>query len=196
LEYEILRQRRKSVRIFVEEDRVVVKAPWYLPKRIIDAFVKSHQDYIQRLIAPLEEFFYLGQKIKIEPIRHGWRMEGEIFYSDEDRRKNVESFLQKEAQAYIPKRVQELAKAFGDRYTRVGITGAKSRWGSCSSKGHLNFTWRLMTLPPDLIEYVIVHELCHLSYMNHSRAFWDLVRSRMPDYQQRRKRLKEYSTLF
>lgn len=75
--------------------------------------------------------------------------------------------------------------------TRITIRSQKTRWGSCSSKGGLNFNWRLYLAPPEILDYVVVHELCHLVEMNHSKAFWDLVGSILPDYKEREQWLKD-----
>lgn len=76
-------------------------------------------------------------------------------------------------------------------YNRVFFRNQKTRWGSCSSKRNLNFNWRLVLAPLDILDYVVVHELCHLEQMNHSKAFWNLVAEQAPDYKKRRKWLKE-----
>jgi len=77
-------------------------------------------------------------------------------------------------------------------YNKVFIRNVRSRWGSCSSRGNLNFNSRITRLPPELIDYVIVHELCHLGEFNHSQAFWDLVAKTMPEYKAMRQCLKKY----
>ena len=76
-------------------------------------------------------------------------------------------------------------------FTSITIRDQKTRWGSCSGRGTLSFNWRLILAPPEILDYVVVHELCHLTHMNHSREFWDLVGSVIPDYKVRRKWLKE-----
>ena len=196
MKYEIVREWRKSIRIFVRDQKVIVKAPHLVSKSVIDTFVKRHSTSLEKLLSPLESFLYLGKNIQIVPCKKGWHFEDEEFHSDEKRRENVEAFLKMEARAYILPRVRELAERFGDRYEKIRITSAKSRWGSCNSKGNLNFTWRLMRASPDLIDYVIIHELCHLTHMNHSKAFWNMVRSRLPEYEEMEKGLKELSILF
>ncbi|USN58448.1 MAG: M48 family metallopeptidase [Candidatus Peribacteria bacterium] len=99
--------------------------------------------------------------------------------------------LKKEAKSYIPLRTEELARIHGKAYHGLRITSAKTRWGSCSSKKNLNFSYRLMRCPKEVIDYVIIHELAHLKHMNHSRSFWLEVGQMMPDYVQQRKWLKK-----
>lgn len=90
-------------------------------------------------------------------------------------------------------RLERFNAVYGFAYHRVSIKDQRTMWGSCSRKGNLNFNWRVIQLPPALADYVIVHELCHLQELNHSRRFWDLVARTIPDYKERRKALRAYS---
>ena len=99
--------------------------------------------------------------------------------------------LKKRAKEYIPGRVQILASEHGLKYNKSRITSARSRWGSCSSKKNLNFSYRLMLTPGDVIDYVIIHELAHLKHMNHSKNFWNQVESMMSNYKEKEKWLKK-----
>ncbi|MDY5956330.1 MAG: M48 family metallopeptidase, partial [Frisingicoccus sp.] len=92
--------------------------------------------------------------------------------------------LADEAVEYIPKRVEHFAKIIGVDYGRITIRNQKTRWGSCSSKGNLNFNCLLMLTPPEVIDYVVVHELCHRKEMNHSKAFWSEVEKVIPNYKE------------
>lgn len=96
----------------------------------------------------------------------------------------LESWYRAQAKVYLPRRAAELAQQHGFQYGKITIKGQRARWGSCSSQRNLNFNWRLMLAPPAAIDYVILHELCHLTEMNHSRRFWTLVGRCCPDYQQ------------
>lgn len=107
------------------------------------------------------------------------------------RRKAVEAYYRELAVDYLPARVSELAACHGFQYARVRIKNQKTRWGSCSSIGNINLNLRLMMAPKPAIDYVIVHELCHLQVLNHSRAFWKLVESNYPDYRYWRDWFKE-----
>ena len=97
----------------------------------------------------------------------------------------------KKALKFIPERVEYYAELMGVSYGRITIREQKTRWGSCSCKGNLNFNWKLMLMPPEILDYVVVHELAHRKEMNHSRDFWKIVEQVLPDYQERRKRLRE-----
>ncbi len=100
----------------------------------------------------------------------------------EDIRAAIESFYHENAKAYLPRRLHELAKMHGFRYEGVRVKNQKTRWGSCSAKRNINLNMRLMMAPDDAIDYVIIHELCHLRELHHNKAFWALVESLCPDY--------------
>ena len=100
--------------------------------------------------------------------------------------------LMKQAKKVIPERVAFFAPLVGVRPGRIAIRCQKTRWGSCSAKGNLNFNCLLMLAPPEVMDSVVVHELCHLKQMNHSKKFYDEVLRIMPDYRTRQKWLKEH----
>ncbi|OIO01113.1 MAG: hypothetical protein COX65_09645 [Elusimicrobia bacterium CG_4_10_14_0_2_um_filter_56_8] len=101
----------------------------------------------------------------------------------------------KEARQIIIGRVEYLARRLGLEYGRVFVKDQRTLWGSCSGRKNLNFNWRLAAAPQDILDYVVIHELCHLREMNHSRKFWDLVRAACPDYPARRKWLRDNCAL-
>lgn len=106
-------------------------------------------------------------------------------------KKAIQEFYKKKAGEVIHDRLQFFNEHYGLRYGRVTFRNQKTRWGSCSSAKNLNFNWRLMMAPIEIIDYVVVHELCHLKHMNHSTSFWALVSETVPEYKARRKWLKE-----
>lgn len=97
----------------------------------------------------------------------------------------------KYARKIFEARVAYFQQFTGGKYTSITIRDQKTRWGSCSGRGTLSFNWRLILAPPEILDYVVVHELCHLTHMNHSKEFWALVGSVIPDYKMKRKWLKE-----
>jgi len=106
-------------------------------------------------------------------------------------KKTIENFYRKKAEEVIHDRLQFFNEHDDFKYNRVVFRNQKTRWGSCSSSGNLNFNWRLIMAPIEVIDYVVVHELCHLKQMNHSVKFWRLVEEIIPDYKGQKKWLKE-----
>lgn len=91
---------------------------------------------------------------------------------------------------FVKERLEHYNKHYNFKYNRIAIRRQKTRWGSCSGKSNLNFNYKILFLPPELADYIIVHELCHLKEMNHGKNFWKLVSEVIPDYKERRKRLR------
>lgn len=104
----------------------------------------------------------------------------------------LECWYRQQAEKVISQRVQELGARLGLSYGRLCIRSAKTRWGSCSQKGNLNFSWRLIMTPQPVVDYVIIHELAHLRQMNHSKRFWQVVAEYCPQWQQHRRWLKDH----
>ena len=100
--------------------------------------------------------------------------------------------VKREARAFVMARIEVINVFYRLTFNRVSIRDTRSRWGSCSRKGNLNFNYRLLGLPIHLADYVIVHELCHLAEFNHSPAFWSLVSRAIPDHKERRRELRRY----
>ena len=100
--------------------------------------------------------------------------------------------LAEDALRYIPLRVREIAKKMAVTFGNITIRNQKTRWGSCSAKGNLNFNCLLMLTPPEVVDYVIIHELCHRIHMNHSPAFWREVEKYDPGYRDKKKWMKEH----
>ena len=94
----------------------------------------------------------------------------------------------------IPRKVKYYANLMNIQYGRIAIRRQKTRWGSCSVRGNINYNWKLVLLPVELADYVVVHELAHRTEMNHSKDFWKVVERELPDYRQRRRRLKGYES--
>ena len=115
-------------------------------------------------------------------------------YSKEDLRRMqvMDNRYRNAAREYFTKRVEYYIKQTGGTYTRITIRDQKTRWGSRSSSGTLSFNYRLMYAPLKVLDYVVVHELCHITHMNHSKDFWNMVASILPDYKESRNWLKEH----
>lgn len=143
-----------------------------MPNPDVDAFVKKHWDWITKHLQLAEE-----RQVQSDSV--GKLSESEI------------TDLADKALRILPERAAFFAHQMGVRYGSITIRNQKTRWGSCSSKRNLNFNCLLMLVPPDVHDYVIVHELCHLKEMNHSTRFWSEVQNAIPDYRKHRKWLKD-----
>lgn len=106
-------------------------------------------------------------------------------------KKKLEQWYISKAKKIIHERLELFTDKIGVKVNSVRFKNQKTRWGSCSQRGNLNFNWKLVMAPMYIVDYVVVHELCHLSLMNHSKEFWQLVGNQIPDYKERRKWLKE-----
>jgi len=170
MNYTLIRSPRKTIAIYIRPGGVVeVRAPLRAPKKQIEQFVASKQAWIEDKQALIRS-----------------REQGKLTLSS-----GLEQQCRARASEILPERIANYANLMGLAPAQVKISGAKTRWGSCSSKGNLNFSWRLMLADDDVIDYVVVHELAHLREMNHSPRFWAIVAQAMPDYKLRQKRLKK-----
>jgi predicted metal-dependent hydrolase len=173
IKYDLIRSSRKTLALYVRPDgRVEVRAPLKVSKAYIDRFVEGKDDWIQKTQRRLAKA--QDEKKTI------------LLTSEEERKYKNQALL------LLQGRCAEFAGIMGVAYGNIRVNKAKTRWGSCTAKGDINFTYRLLFVPQELIDYVVVHELAHLKEMNHSPRFWAVVQSVMPDYKERRKQLKEY----
>ena len=168
--YDIIRSNRKTIAIQIKGDgQVIVRAPLRMPQRAIQRFVDSKAGWIEKhLVAIHERQSNLEPVFTVEQLNH----------------------LVNAAMKDIPLRVAKYAPLVGVTYGKITIRTQKSRWGSCSAKGNLNFNCLLMLCPEDVRDYVVVHELCHLKELNHSPRFWHEVENVLPRYMVQRKWLK------
>ena len=168
--YQVIRSQRKTISIQILPDgRVVIRCNYRTPEREIQRILSHKAQWIQT---------HLSKKVPAAP-------------------KLTQDQLQQlaeKARLYLPKRVALYAPRIGVTYGRITIRNQRTRWGSCSGKGNLNFNCMLMLAPEAVIDYVVIHELCHRKEMNHSANFWALVQRHCPDYPQLRKWLKEHGS--
>lgn len=173
MDIEVRRSKRKTMTIEVtEEAKVLVRAPHRMPLSEIQRFVNEKSDWIEKHVQKMLE--------KQQEVLEVERLTAEQIRA-----------LAKQALEVIPERAAYYAEIIGVSYGRITIRNQKTRWGSCSGKGNLNFNCLLMLTPPEVLDYVVVHELCHRKEMNHSKRFWNEVEKVLPDYRERRKWLKE-----
>lgn len=166
---------------------------------------KNQSQQIKHKYEPGEKFYYLGEEVVLcicsDQIHKHQKIrvrENSLIICLEGTKKTkemIEDFYRKKASEIIHDRLQYFNEHYQFIYHRVTFRNQKTRWGSCSAKGNLNFNWRLAMAPIEVIDYVVVHELCHLEQMNHSPQFWALVSQLIPTYKVRRKWLREKSHL-
>ncbi len=166
MDYAIIRSNRRSIALQICPDgRVVVRCGYLIPRWQIDRFVQSKKDWINRHQPKSPPLMPLG-------------------------REQVQELIE-QAKPMIAQKVRAFAPVVGVSYGRVTVRAQRTRWGSCSSKGNLNFNCLLALAPDRVADYVVVHELCHRKELNHSARFWAEVEKILPDYRVSRQWLKE-----
>ena len=170
IEYELICSKRRTIAVEIRSGRVIVRAPQRMSKAEIERFVASKADWINKHLEAAKQ----RQSVSVQP------------FTATEIQQLADAALQD-----IPQRVRKYAAIIGVTVGRITIRNQKTRWGSCSSKGNLNFNCLLMLCPEEIRDYVVVHELCHRKELNHSSRFWNEVACIMPDYAQHRKWLKE-----
>lgn len=169
ISYQVIRSSRRTISVQISADgTVIVRCPRRMSGEAVRAFVESKTDWIRKHL----------DKQSAQP-KLPALMEDEL------------RTLAREAARVLPERTAYFAPLVGVTYGRITIRAQRTRWGSCSGQGNLNFNCLLMLVPPEVADYVVVHELCHRKEMNHSAAFWAEVGRVLPDYRERRKWLKE-----
>lgn len=204
----IRRSRRKTLSLNVTTDgSILIKAPLFFPEVDIHNFINRQKEWISQIIDKNRkikrysfnngsEVPFLGRGLIISSgsqfsetllkgesiiIPYGKRVENEL-----------ESFYRNMAREIIEERVKIYADILGVEYNRISIKAQKTRWGSCSGKGNLNFNWKVILTPFELVNYLVIHEVCHLKEMNHSKEFWKQVEQLDPDYIEHRRELQNY----
>lgn len=167
-EYKLIRAKRKTVGITVGKDgAVTVRAPKSLSKKEIEKILEKHSEWIRK-----------------KQVQIALRKDEELTGEDE-------LYLRNLAKRIIPVKLRELSEKTGLKPERVRISSAKKRFGSCSSRGSISISYYVMLYPEEAIELVLLHELCHLKYMNHSADFYRLLSSFLPDHKERKKLLSK-----
>ena len=169
--YEVIRSNRKTIAVQIKGDgRIIVRAPLRMADGDIRRFVESKSEWMEKHLAIIQQ--------RQQPAEAAFNMEQLHQLADA-------------AKQDIPRRVARFAALVGVTYGRITIRAQKSRWGSCSGKGNLNFNCLLMLCSEDVRDYVVVHELCHRKELNHSPRFWAEVEKVLPGYKVHRKWLKD-----
>ncbi len=208
----LARSKRRTIALIIERDgTLTVRAPLRMPRAAIDAFIQQKQGWILRtreklkMIVPTplrqyvdgEKFLFLGSSFDLKlvgPQQPVLQFENGFTLSQNTRHHGEQYFVKwykQQADEVISKRVSEYAQRYQFTPKQVKISSARTRWGSCSPDGTLNFTWRLVMAPLAVIDYVVIHELAHLRVKNHSSKFWEVVQALDPQYKEKRKWLRE-----
>jgi hypothetical protein len=213
---EIVRSRRRTIALIVTaEASLVVRAPLRTPLAYIRDLVNRKSAWIKRKLREVrevpeppvktflngEDFLYLGRVYKLciaDQFAPSVELKDKLYLSRRvlpEAREVLEKWYITEAKQKIIGRCLWCADMYGYRPAAVKISGARKRWGSCGARGRLNFSWRLIMAPWEVIDYLIVHELVHLDHPNHSKLFWNKVKSILPDYKMQANWLKENGRL-
>ena len=170
MDYEIIYTSRKTLAISVKNGRVIVRSPMGVANNTIERFIKKNRGWIDKHVEM--------SKNTNDPFADLSRSELEN--------------IRESARAILTSKTEKYSHIMGLKYGRITITGAKTRFGSCSSKGNISYSYRLVLYPEDAIDYVVVHELAHIKEMNHSKRFYAIIEKVLPDYKERIKLLKNH----
>jgi hypothetical protein len=176
MKIDIQYMKRKTLALMVTRDgKVLVKAPNRTPEKYITDFVQSKMAWISKKVSHVSNSQNLIKDLNLEEI-------------DKQKQK-------KESKRIISEAVNHWSTTMGLAFKNIRISSARTRWGSCSHQNTISINWRLSLLPPELLEYVVIHELAHIKEKNHSSKFWDLVEQYCPDWKQKRLELKKYGSI-
>lgn len=213
INYTLTRSKRKTLTLCVHDDgRVEARAPLRMPEGEIDRFVESKRKWIERQLAKSaaqnekKAAFKVdyGSRLPLggkEYLVTGWELQRVMFVngfcmpyglSPEQVKRCCVQMYRSMAEQELTEKAEGYAGIMHVEPTAIKINGAKRRWGSCSAKKSINFSWRIMMADDDVIDYLVVHELAHIKEMNHSPRFWAVVESVLPDYKARRTRLRQF----
>jgi len=177
---QMIRSNRRTIAIEITRDcQVLLRVPNRMKQKDVQAFVSEKWAWIEKNYREMQQ-----KRQKREDLFQTYQL-------TDDRIRE----LAKKACKIIPQRVAYYAEKMGVTYGRITIRNQKTRWGSCSSKGNLNFNCMLMLAPREVLDYVVIHELCHRKEMNHSKRFWKEVEKVMPDYEVHKKWLKDNGSI-
>lgn len=176
VEIEVIYSNRKTLGLEVGQNgQVKLRAPQRVSEQALLGFVQEKKEWIVRKVLFMEELRDIKAQREVP---------------DYIRYPALEQKYRSQARERLQQRTAYFAQLMGVSYGKITIKETKTRWGSCSTKGNLNFHWKLVLMPPEILDYMVVHELAHRKEMNHSPAFWAEVERILPDYRKRRRWLK------
>ncbi len=210
--YKLVRSKRRTIALAITADAsLVVRAPMDTPLAFIERLIERKIEWIRQAVARVEgrprptkkefvegeSFLYLGKSYKLNLVQKPKKklVLKNAFLLDAKQKKHARDVLiawyKQESKKKISERVEWCAHCSGLTYKTINIPTANRRWGSCSTSGNLNFSWRLIMTPLSVIDYVVVHELAHLEHKNHSKAFWNRVKVMYPNYEKAKSWLRQ-----
>lgn len=201
MDIRVIRSKRKTLCLATEPTgAVVVRAPLSVSEKTIEEFVRRHRRWIEHRLAERASSPVCDLKdgVKIDLFGRSYTIasgrtrlsDDRLFLPAEGRKDALIRLMKRETARYMGEVTKELARRYGFSYSRVRVSSARTRWGSCNVRGVVSYSFRAAFLPPELLEYLCVHELCHTRYMDHSARFWREVEQILPDWRARRKSLK------
>ena len=209
LGYKLVRARRRTIALFVDGNGIEARAPRRVPIAEIETFMREKERWIRRrLAAPCRRPFvweagtilpWLGQNVTLAPrvgedsVRLSCGLLEVGLADGASLRERVLAWIHEQALALFRERVVALSRVLDLTVSGVGLSNAKTRWGSCSASGRIRLNWRLMLLPAHLVDYVVAHELAHRRELNHSVRFWNVVAMLYPRYREARRELSALS---
>jgi predicted metal-dependent hydrolase len=209
LSYKLVRAKRRTIALFVDGNGIKARAPRHATVAEIETFMREKERWIRRRLAePRRRPFvweagatlpWLGQSVTLvlRPGENGLRLSRgliEVGLADgAGLREQVLAWIREQALVLFRARVAALSRVLDLTVTAVGLSNAKTQWGSCSASGRIRLNWRLMLLPEHLVDYVVAHELAHRRELNHSPRFWDVVAALYPRYREARRELGSIS---
>lgn len=215
VKYHIQYGKRRTIAVHINNSgKVIIKAPYNIPERIVLQFVSEKRDWINKNLArisrskkyahtykPGDKFYYLGELFPIdfnESIRSVTLSNGNLIIPKGEKKAKdlLSAWFRKKARFILKKKLNNWSEIMNLSFNSLKITSAETRWGSCTSQGNVNFPFRIVMLPLEIIDYVVVHELSHLKELNHSKVFWKIVEVYRPMFKNERKWLRENSYKF
>lgn len=210
MQYEIIKSKRKTMAISIKHDgMVVIRVPLQTSATNINDLIQKYQHWIDKKLAEIKSrkkdtgaIYFLGEPYQLmllegdSPVIQVVADTIKVYaYSKEGYQLKLINWYKEQVKNIVQPLIVKYQNLYALKPEKVKITKAKGRWGSCSSKGTISFSYRLMMLPPFVIEYIVVHELAHLKELNHSPRFWMLVASICPEYKMAEKWLKNHRYL-
>ena len=214
-DYKLVRMKRKSISLSLDKDGLpLIKAPYSVSIDHINKFYYDNREWLAfrrieytkreekrrgALNSDVNSLTLFGRDYAVTHEQSPYGFDWKTFNLPDESFAVLKPYIiglyRKIAEADIPTRVKKYAPLVGVEPSCVKVNSASTRWGSCSGKASLNFSWKLILAPESVIDYVVVHELCHIKYMNHSPEFWNEVSKVIPDWKEKRDMLRDVQRL-